>query len=77
MAENMKQMYTKQGYQDLVDELKYLKLTFVTTALMLKRVLLKDIFQDILLQPTLQHLMFHLMSTATPLATHGFVIATL
>ena len=27
MAENMKQMYTKQGYQDLVDELKYLKLT--------------------------------------------------
>ena len=27
MAENIKQMYTKQGYQDLVDELKYLKLT--------------------------------------------------
>ena len=27
MAENMKQMYTKQGYQDLLDELKYLKLT--------------------------------------------------
>ena len=27
MAENMKQKYTKQGYQDLVDELKYLKLT--------------------------------------------------
>ena len=27
MAENMKQMYTKQGYQDLIDELKYLKLT--------------------------------------------------
>ncbi len=28
MAENMnKQMYTKQGYQELVDELKYLKLT--------------------------------------------------
>ena len=27
MAENVKQMYTKQGYQDLVDELKYLKLT--------------------------------------------------
>ena len=27
MAENMKQMYTKQGYQDLVDELKFLKLT--------------------------------------------------
>ena len=27
MAENMKQMYTQQGYQDLVDELKYLKLT--------------------------------------------------
>ena len=27
MAENSKQMYTKQGYQDLVDELKYLKLT--------------------------------------------------
>ena len=27
MAENMKQMYTKQGYQDLVDELKYFKLT--------------------------------------------------
>ena len=27
MAETMKQMYTKQGYQDLVDELKYLKLT--------------------------------------------------
>ncbi len=27
MAENIKQMYTKQGYQELVDELKYLKLT--------------------------------------------------
>ena len=27
MAENVKQKYTKQGYQDLVDELKYLKLT--------------------------------------------------
>lgn len=27
MAENIKQKYTKQGYQDLVDELKYLKLT--------------------------------------------------
>ena len=27
MAENMKQKYTKQGYQNLVDELKYLKLT--------------------------------------------------
>ena len=27
MAENMKQKYTKQGYQDLIDELKYLKLT--------------------------------------------------
>ena len=27
MAENMKQKYTKQGYQELVDELKYLKLT--------------------------------------------------
>ncbi len=27
MPENMKQMYTKQGYQELVDELKYLKLT--------------------------------------------------
>ena len=27
MAENMKQKYTKQGFQDLVDELKYLKLT--------------------------------------------------
>ena len=27
MAENIKQMYTKQGYQDLIDELKYLKLT--------------------------------------------------
>ncbi|MBE6652358.1 MAG: transcription elongation factor GreA [Ruminococcaceae bacterium] len=27
MAENMKQKYTQQGYQDLVDELKYLKLT--------------------------------------------------
>ena len=27
MAENIKQMYTKQGYQDLVDELKFLKLT--------------------------------------------------
>ncbi len=27
MAENAKQMYTKQGYQDLVDELKFLKLT--------------------------------------------------
>ena len=27
MADNMKQMYTKQGYQDLIDELKYLKLT--------------------------------------------------
>ena len=27
MAENMKQKYTKQGYQALVDELKYLKLT--------------------------------------------------
>ena len=27
MAENMKQKYTKQGYQDLVNELKYLKLT--------------------------------------------------
>ena len=27
MAENMKQKYTKQCYQDLVDELKYLKLT--------------------------------------------------
>ena len=27
MAEKIKQMYTKQGYQDLVDELKYLKLT--------------------------------------------------
>ena len=27
MAEDIKQMYTKQGYQDLVDELKYLKLT--------------------------------------------------
>ena len=27
MAENIKQKYTKQGYQELVDELKYLKLT--------------------------------------------------
>ena len=27
MAENIKKKYTKQGYQDLVDELKYLKLT--------------------------------------------------
>ena len=27
MAENIKQKYTKQCYQDLVDELKYLKLT--------------------------------------------------
>ena len=27
MAENKKQKYTKQGFQDLVDELKYLKLT--------------------------------------------------
>ena len=27
MAENVKQKYTKQGYQELVDELKYLKLT--------------------------------------------------
>ena len=27
MAETVKQKYTKQGYQDLVDELKYLKLT--------------------------------------------------
>ena len=27
MAENIKQMYTKQGYQDLVDELKFLKRT--------------------------------------------------
>lgn len=27
MAENVKQMYTKQGYEDLVAELKYLKLT--------------------------------------------------
>ncbi len=27
MAENMKQMYTKQGYQELLDELSYLKLT--------------------------------------------------
>ena len=27
MAETIKQKYTKQGYQDLVDELKYLKLT--------------------------------------------------
>ena len=27
MAEIIKQKYTKQGYQDLVDELKYLKLT--------------------------------------------------
>ena len=27
MAENIKQMYTKQGYQNLVDELKFLKLT--------------------------------------------------
>ena len=27
MAENLKQKYTKQGFQDLVDELKYLKLT--------------------------------------------------
>ena len=27
MAENMKQKYTKQGFQDLIDELKYLKLT--------------------------------------------------
>ncbi len=27
MAENIKQMYTKQGYQELVDELKFLKLT--------------------------------------------------
>ena len=27
MAENMKQKYTKQGFQDLVDELKDLKLT--------------------------------------------------
>ena len=27
MAENLKQKYTKQGFQELVDELKYLKLT--------------------------------------------------
>lgn len=27
MAENIKQMYTKQGYQELIDELKHLKLT--------------------------------------------------
>ena len=27
MAENIKQMYTNQGYQDQIDELKYLKLT--------------------------------------------------
>ncbi len=27
MAETIKQMYTKQGYQELVEELKYLKLT--------------------------------------------------
>lgn len=27
MAENVKQMYTKQGYQELIDELQYLKLT--------------------------------------------------